>query len=331
MQNENTVQEGEAIRIRNTSIYPGEHVQISLEIAKLPSRTPIEIPIYIYRAKEPGPALLLTAGMHGDEINGVEIVRQMIANKLTIPKRGSVIAIPLLNVYGFLNFSREVPDGKDINRSFPGSPTGSLASRVAHAFSEEVLPIIDLGIDFHTGGGSINNYSQIRCVFGEGNNDELARVFAPSFIINAKLRERSLRHTATKMGKSILVYEGGEALRLSRSPVRDAIRGTLRLMHHLDMIDREDLREMPDTFNQIEPIYIQRSRWIRAKAAGIFRTYARNGSFIEKGQILATITDPFGEFKVNVKATEDAYIVAVNHHPVVNQGDALFHIGFTHE
>ncbi|PJF38251.1 MAG: succinylglutamate desuccinylase, partial [Phototrophicales bacterium] len=174
----------------------------------------------------------------------VEVVRQLIAKELIIPKRGTVIAIPLINIYGFLNFSREVPDGKDINRSFPGSKDGSLASRVAYALSSEVLPHIDVGVDFHTGGGRINNFSQIRCVLDNPQNLDYAQAFAPHFIINAKLRDKSLRHLASKLGKTILVYEGGESQRLNRPPIKEAMRGTLRLMHHLDMIDKDDVAKM---------------------------------------------------------------------------------------
>ena len=143
--------------INSVEIKPGQSRQLSLIISKLPTRTPIDIPVHIFRAKKPGPSILLMAGMHGDEINGVEIIRQMISKKMLKPECGSVVAVPLINIYGFINFSRQVPDGKDVNRSFPGSKTGSLAGRVAHSFMTEIFPQIDFGVDFHTGGGSISN------------------------------------------------------------------------------------------------------------------------------------------------------------------------------
>ena len=317
------------IIIDGVSVAAGEQKQINLNIAKLPSRTSIDTPIFVYRSKKPGKTLLLIAGMHGDEINGVEIVRQLIAKELVVPKRGTVIAIPLLNIYGFLNFSREVPDGKDINRSFPGSKDGSLASRVANAFTTEILPHIDLGLDFHTGGGRINNYSQIRCLLEEGENENYARAFAPHFIINARLRDKSLRALAQKMGKNILVYEGGESQRLNRAPIKEGMRGAVRLMHHLDMIDDEDLMNMRGAERVVEPIVLQRTSWIRAKFSGLFRSFVKNGSMIEEGQIIGSLTDPFGELHHNIVCKQNAHIVAINHQAVVNQGDAIFHIGKT--
>jgi len=317
------------IVIDGVAVAAGEHKQINLNIAKLPSRTSIDTPVFVYRSEKPGKTLLLIAGMHGDEVNGVEIIRQLISKELIIPKRGTVIAIPLLNIYGFLNFSREVPDGKDINRSFPGSKEGSLASRVAHAFTNEILPHIDLGLDFHTGGGRINNFSQLRCLLAEGKNEEYARAFAPHFIINAKLRDKSLRNVAQQMGKSILVYEGGESQRLNRAPVKEGMRGAVRLMHHLDMIDKEDMLKTRIQDVLSEPVILERTSWMRAKFSGLFRSFVRNGSMIEEGQIIGSLTDPFGELHHDIICKQRSHIVAINHQAVVNQGDAIFHLGKT--
>ncbi|AFM04883.1 putative deacylase [Bernardetia litoralis DSM 6794] len=317
------------IVIDGVSIAVGEQKQINLNIAKLPSRTSIDTPVFVYRSKNPGKTLLLIAGMHGDEVNGVEIIRQLIAKELVIPKRGTVIAIPLLNIYGFLNFSREVPDGKDINRSFPGSKEGSLASRVAHAFTNEILPHIDLGVDFHTGGGRINNFSQLRCLLAEGDNEEYARAFAPHFIINSKLRDKSLRNVAQQMGKSIMVYEGGESQRLNRAPVKEGMRGAVRLMHYLDMIDKEDIAKMRGAERVTEPIILERTSWMRAKFSGLFRSFVKNGSLIEEGQVIGSLTDPFGELHHDIICKQCCHVVAINHQAVVNQGDAIFHLGKT--
>lgn len=317
------------IVIDGVSIAVGEQKQINLNIAKLPSRTSIDTPVFVYRSEKPGKTLLLIAGMHGDEINGVEIIRQLISKELIIPKRGTVIAIPLLNIYGFLNFSREVPDGKDINRSFPGSKEGSLASRVAHAFTNEILPHVDLGVDFHTGGGRINNFSQLRCWLEAGDNEKYARAFSPHFIINSKLRDKSLRNVAQKMGKSIMVYEGGESQRLNRAPIKEGMRGAVRLMHYLDMIDKEDMLKMRGADQTVEPIILERTSWMRAKFSGLFRSFVRNGAMIEEGQIIGSLTDPFGELHHDIICKQSCHIVAINHQAVVNQGDAIFHLGRT--
>ncbi len=308
------------MRINGTEIPKGTNTQVNLNIASLPSRTPIDIPINIYRSKEDGPTLLLLAGMHGDELNGVEAIRQMIAKKMLIPRVGTVIAIPLLNVYGFLHFSRQVPDGKDVNRSFPGSKVGSLASRVAFSFMKEVFSHVDYAMDFHTGGGNISNYPQVRCSFDVPKSVELAKIFNSKFIINARVRSRSLRNEFTKKKKVMLVYEGGEALRLQEFAVKEAINGAMRVMTHLGM-HKLSVADVPPS------VIISESHWVRARAAGMFRTDIKNGSQVKKGDVIGSISDPYGEYKISLKSALNGYIIAVNHQPVVNQGDALIHIG----
>jgi predicted deacylase len=306
--------------IAGTSIYPGEEKQILASISKLPTRTPIEIPIIVNRSKKPGPTLLLMGGMHGDEINGVEIVRRMIVNKYHKPDIGATICIPILNIYGFLNFSRQVPDGKDVNRVFPGSKHGSLASQIAYHLSKEILPLIDYGLDFHTGGSRINNYPQVRGQMDVLSNLELANAFASKYIMNAPLREKSFRREAGKLGKTVLIYEAGESLRLRKNAIDEGVNGALRVMKHLGM--RKDAPTL-----KYETIHISSSSWIRANAAGLYHSFVRPGEKIEKGAKIGLITGPFGEFEKSVKSKITGHIIAVNNIPVVNRGDALIHIG----
>ncbi len=308
------------IIIDGTSISPGEQVQINALIGRLPTRTPITIPIFVSRAKKDGPVLLLMAGMHGDETNGIEIVRRAIKNDIYHPDRGTVIAIPVFNVYGFINHSRGLPDGKDLNRSFPGSSTGSLASRVAHFFTTQILPQVDYGIDFHTGGASLNNFPQIRGTFDDEQETALARAFAAPFTIHAPFREKSLRKTASKMGKPILVFEGGQTLRLRKQVVDMGSDGIRRVMKFLDM--RDDAPEPAQ-----ETRILKRTMWIRARMSGMHHTRVRNGEAVKKGEILGYISDPYGQSEKPVKCTENGFIVAINNYPVVNMGDALLHIG----
>ena len=310
----------EFIRICNTEIPKGEHVTIDLEIAKLPSNTTIKIPIHVFRSKRSGPVLLLMAGMHGDEVNGVEIVRRMIREELTIPDRGTVIAIPVLNIYGFINYSREVPDGKDVNRSFPGNRYGSLASRVAYYFLKEIIPHIDYGIDFHTGGGNRFNYPQIRCVLSNPVNAELAKAFSAPLTIDAKYRDKSLRRTAARQGKSIIVFEGGESLRFDHSVTQIAIEGARRVMKHLNMIGRAKIRKE-------ESIILKHSTWIRAPHSGLFKTNIEPGQVIKKNELLGVISDPFGDFDISIKCPRQGIVIGLSHEAVINQGDALVHIG----
>lgn len=301
-------------------IEPGQKLQINALIARLPTRTPINIPVFVARSKVKGPTLLIMAGVHGDETNGVEVLRRVIANKDYIPKKGAVIAIPVFNVYGFINHSRGLPDGKDLNRSFPGSKTGSLASRVAHFFTNEILPQIDYGLDFHTGGASHNNYPQIRAMFDDPKEMELAKVFGAPLIIKSAYREKSLRKTAAKAGKPMLVFEGGETLRLRKNAIDNGVNGILRVMKHLGM--RDDAPPI-----EKEPIFISESTWVRAKYAGLHFAHVRNGSKVEKNQVIGAITGPYGQFEKKVKSPIDGVVIGLNNYPVVNMGDALMHIG----
>lgn len=310
----------EDFTIAGQIIKPGKEKQIMANISRLPTRTPIEIPIVVSRSKKPGPTLLLMAGMHGDEINGVEIVRRLLINKLNKVEVGTTICIPILNIYGFLNFSRQVPDGKDVNRSFPGSRSGSLASQIAYHFSNEILPLIDFGLDFHTGGARINNFPQIRGQMDVVENRKMAEAFGAKFIIHSPLRDKSLRKQAAKKGKNILVYEAGESQRLRKNAVDEGVDGALRVMKHLGM-----RQEAPD---QAYPsIHLSSSSWLRSKAGGLHYSFVRPGQKVEKGQKIGIIAGPFGDFEKSVKSQYDGHIIAVNNNPVVNRGDALVHIG----
>ena len=305
--------------INGQSIPRGADVLTKLNISRLPSGTVIDIPVYVFRAKEEGPTLLLMAGMHGDEINGVETIRRMIRGKMLHPERGSVIAIPILNIYGFLNFSRDVPDGKDVNRSFPGNQKGSLASRVAYTFMQKILPTIDCGIDFHTGGSSRSNFPQVRCLLETPGNLELAKAFGAPFILNASFRPGSLRKEASRKGKTIIVYEAGEALRFDEAGIAEGINGTKRVMQHLGMLGQAPAGE--------EPTVLMRNTWVRARHAGLFRCSVQLGQAVRKNQLLGSVSEPYGETDYKLKSPADGFVIGLNHMPVVNQGDALLHIG----
>ncbi|MEO9964531.1 MAG: succinylglutamate desuccinylase/aspartoacylase family protein [Reichenbachiella sp.] len=308
-------------KIAGVTIAAGEEKQIDAQIAKLPTRTPIDIPVIVSRSVNPGPTLLITGGMHGDEINGIEIVRRIVAKGYNKPLIGTTICIPILNIYGFIHFSRQVTDGgKDINRSFPGTKNGSLASQLAYRLSQDILPLIDHGIDFHTGGARINNYPQIRAMLGDPMNLELAQAFAPRFIINSPFREKSFRKEAANQGKSILVYEGGESLRLRKNAIDEGVNGLLRVMKHLKM--RNDAPEI-----NIPSLMIKKSTWLRARAGGIYHSFFRPGEEVKKGNVVGLITGPFGEFEHPMKSQTSGYVLSINNNPVVNRGDALMNIG----
>ena len=308
------------VTIAGQDIQPGEFKEININIARLPSHTQIDTPIYVSRSAEDGPVLALIAGMHGDEINGMEIVRRILDQGLHQVKRGTVVCMPIINVYGFLNYSRDVPDGKDVNRSFPGTRNGSLASRVAFHLTHQVIPFIDYGIDFHTGGAMRANYPQVRAVLRHDLNVELANAFSAPFTIDAPFRPNSLRKEAARKGKNIIVYEGGESLRFDLPAIEEGVAGTLRLMKHLSMIDSAPA---PREENRV----IWSTSWVRAKHAGLFQPSVKCGQLVHRGEWVGTITDPFGEFKEQVKAHETAYVIGLNFSPVINAGDALMHLG----
>lgn len=308
------------ILIHGTRIGLGEQVLTRLNISRLPSGTVIDIPVHVFRGPEDGPVVLLLAGMHGDEVNGVEIVRRLLRGKALHPQRGTVIAIPVLNIYGFLNFSREVPDGKDVNRSFPGNAAGSLASRVAAAFVKEILPWVDYGIDFHTGGASRANHPQVRCILADAQSARLAEAFGAPFLINAPYRIKSLRKEAAKKGKTIIVYECGESLRLEEAGLRIGMEGALRVLAYLGVQQQALPPSRP-------AVICQQTRWVRAKVAGMFRSRVQLGQLLKKGQLVGTVADPYGEMAVDIHSPFAGYVIGLNHMAVVNQGDALAHVG----
>ncbi|MHA7128681.1 succinylglutamate desuccinylase/aspartoacylase family protein [Algoriphagus namhaensis] len=306
--------------INGEEVLPGETKRITVNIAKLPSHSSIDVSITVSRALEDGPVLLLSGGLHGDEINGVEIVRRIIEKGLNIPKTGTTICIPIINVYGFIHFSRYVPDGKDVNRSFPGNKNGSLAARVAYFLMQEIIPKIDYGIDFHTGGADRTNYPQVRAMMNDVENEDLAKAFGAPFMLHSKYRPKSLRQAAGKRGKRILVYEGGESSRFDEFAIKLGIDGAMRLMHHLKMTDLNP----PMDF---ESLRINKSSWIRAKASGLLQTKLKSGQTIKKNQVVGYITDPFGDFKIPIKSPASGFIIGLNNNPILHQGDAVMHIG----
>jgi predicted deacylase len=308
------------IHINGTNIHPGSSAQVNLNLYQLPTKTIIEIPVYVFRSIKPGPTLLILAGMHGDEINGIEIVRRLITrDDVRNPICGSIIAIPVINIISFLYGSRDLPDGRDLNRCFPGSRNGSLGSRIAFDLMNEIIPQIDFGIDFHTGGAKINNYPQLRCVFSSKTNLDLGKKFSPALIVNSPFRDSTLRKEASKKGKSILVFEGGESSRFDYLSINEGMNGCLRLMKHLKMVDL-DIPNNPT-------VLLNKTSWIRAKSSGLFHTSKTNGSHILKGEIIGMICDPYGEHEEKLLAPFDGYILGINNQPVINQGDALMHVG----
>jgi len=275
---------------------PGENGIVKLNVGKLPSDTRINVQAHVFRGKNSGPTTLVLAGVHGDEINGIEIARRLLkSSKLDKIKAGTVIVIPLLNIYGFINFNRYVPDGKDVNRSFPGTKSGSLASRIARTLTKTILPLVDYIFDFHTGGDSRYNFPQIR--------------------ISKK-----------DMKIPILIYEAGESTRLNARAIDVGYKGLLNCLVHLGYLSEADSFTMAR-----RRFLIKKTTWIRASFSGIFLWSQGSGAMVYKGEKLGTINDPNGQKSISVVTKINGILIGHNNASVVNQGDALFHLGYDYE
>jgi len=315
------------LNILGNEIALGERKTINFNLANLYTSTKVEIPVIVERSKNPGPTVLITAGIHGDEINGVEVVRQLIQHKINRPARGTIICIPVLNVFGFLSMDRNFPDGRDLNRVFPGRSKGSLASQFAYQFTHEILPNIDLCLDFHTGGASRFNAPQIRVASENKEALELAKIFKAPFTKISKNIAHTYRSTCAKMNIPILLFEGGKSQNIDKNVATEGLEGTKRVLSHLNMLNKSFDPTTPENKN----ITILSSRWIRAKHSGLFHNEVACGSFVNKGDVIATITDPYGKMNHKVKTGNDGYIISTNEAPIVYQGDAIFHISNSYE
>ena len=300
----------------------GESAKLSFNVAKLHTQNSIDVPIIIERSKKPGPTVLITGGIHGDEVNGVEIVRQIIAKGINKPKIGTIICIPVINVFGFIHMDREFPDGRDLNRVFPGIKGGSLASRVAFKLVSEIIPHADFIMDFHTGGAGRFNAAQIRIINKEPSLKELAKIFAPPFVLYSKNIDKSFRKTCHKLGIPILLFEGGKSFHIDTTITNTAVNGAKRILHHFGMLGPKFKVSQPKR----KSIFILQSRWVRAKYSGMFKPSAKLNSQVKKDDVLGHITDPYGEFNHAVKAPHKGYVINVNESPIIYQGDAIFHI-----
>ncbi|WP_298556658.1 succinylglutamate desuccinylase/aspartoacylase family protein [uncultured Algibacter sp.] len=310
------------LTILGETVKPGESKEVNFDVANLHTSSPVNIPVIIERSKKPGPTVFFTAGIHGDEVNGVEIVRQLIAKGINKPKCGTIICMPVINIFGFINLKREFPDGRDLNRVFPGSKTGSLAGRVAYKLMQDIIPHVDLIIDFHTGGSGRFNAPQLRYSKENKELNDLAKVFGAPFVLYSKNLSKSFRTTCYKLGKPLLLFEGGKSFHIDDIVTNSGVNGSKRVLKHLGMLKTVFKSSKPKK----ETVFINESKWQRAKYSGMFKASVAIGSLVEKDDILGNITDPYGKFNYFVRASNTGYIINVNESPIVYQGDALFHI-----
>lgn len=307
-------------RLGASGIAPGERATVDLPVSTLSNHSHVTLPVHAVHGAAPGPVIFLSGAIHGDEIQGVEIIRRILNHPALMALRGTLLAVPIVNSFGFLNHTRYMPDRRDLNRCFPGSDRGSLASLVADIFFREVVLKCQYGIDFHSAALHRSNLPQIRLAAGEPELLKLAQAFAPPVILVSKLREKSLRLSAGQAGVKVLLYEGGEALRFDEASIDAAVRGTLRVMAHLGMIEPQP-RKL-----SAEPVFSDSSQWVRAPESGILHTMRRTGDRVGKREVIGVVADPLGTSSVPLVAGEDGIIVGRTNLPILNRGDAVFHI-----
>ena len=284
------------VSIGGTDIPPGGRLFVDLPVANLYTHTSLNMPVQVVNGRQPGPTLFVSAAIHGDELNGVEIVRRLLAQK-------------------------SLPDRRDLNRSGPGSAKGSVASRLAHTFAEQIILQSDYGIDMHTGAQHRANLPQIRANLDDPATLQMAQAFNVPLMINAQVRDGSLRGFAAENNIPTLLYEAGEALRFDEVSIRAGLRGVLNVMRHLDMLPARKRQIQP-----AESLIATSTNWVRAAASGIVRSRVKLGQRVAKGALLATISDPFGEVETAIEAPCSGIIIGNTNLPLAHEGDALMHI-----
>jgi predicted deacylase len=307
------------ITVGDVTVRPGRKVQIELPFARIITGATESLPVVVINGRAAGPVVWLSAAVHGDELNGMQIIREVLRRLDAKSVRGAVIAVPIVNPLGFLLQSRYLPDRRDLNRHFPGSPRGSTASRLAHLFMSEIVSHCSVGIDLHTATNHRINLPQLRADIDDAETLKLARAFGAPFTIKARARDGSLRQAATELGKKVLLYEAGQAHRFDEDAVDTGYLGVMRTLRKMGMIDARLPRVNPTTL-------IRRTRWIRARRGGIAELKVRLGEWVEEGQTVASISDAFGNRATRVRATHTGWIIASTVRPLVNLGEALVHI-----
>jgi len=310
----------EPLVIQRRNVVPGSRVTLELPLAQLYTHTPLTLPVHIVRGRTDGPRLFVCAAIHGDELNGVEIIRRLLRHASLRRLRGTLLAIPIVNVYGVIQHTRYLPDRRDLNRAFPGQGGGSLTARLAHLFMNEIVEKCTHGIDLHTGAIHRSNLPQIRADMEDEITARLAHSFGVPVIINADVRDGSLREAAAEHGVTMLLYEAGEALRFDELSISAGVRGILNVMRELGMLAGK-LRTQTT-----EPFVARTSAWVRAPTSGILRAIVPLGAHIKRHDVMGYIADPFGEAEIEVRAPSGGIVIGRTNIPLVHEGEALFHV-----
>jgi predicted deacylase len=309
-----------AIKVGDLVVQPGERATVRLPVADLYTGTSLSMPVHVVCGRRDGPVLFVSAAIHGDELNGVEVIRRLLKRRALSSIRGTLLAVPIVNVHGFLDQSRYLPDRRDLNRSFPGSRKGSVAARMAHTFMNEIVDKAHFGIDLHTGAINRSNLPQIRGNLDDDATLQLAKAFGTPVIVNSNVRDGSLRQCAADKGMPMLIYEAGEALRFDELCIRAGLRGTLNAMRHIGMLP------LSKKTSPVSPVLADSTSWVRAPESGIVIPRVELGSRVMAGQLLAIIGDPVSDEEVQVEAPFDGIIIGQSKLPLAHEGDALFNV-----
>ena len=310
-----------AFDFNGTPIAPGQLARLEVPVARLPNGTWLALAVMVMHGVKRGPTMWLSGAVHGDELNGVMIVDQLVQRLDPLTLSGTVLAVPVVNGFGLIHGSRYLPDRRDLNRCFPGSKRGSLGSRLAYLFSQLVISRCDLGIDFHSGSNGRNNLPQIRCDLDHEKTRQLALAFGAPLALHASVRDGSLRSHAMKLGKPALVYEGGEANRLDDGAINAGVEGTLRVMAKVGLIAKSRSRS-PGRPSRL----LRSSSWVRASRSGFCRMRIRLGAVVKVGELVAEIVDPALGTRVEVRSTRAGLAIGQAVDSLVMAGDALLHI-----
>jgi hypothetical protein len=313
----------QSIQIDGVTVKPGERKTIDLKIGKLYTHSELIMPVQVWCGRQSGPVLFISAAIHGDELNGVEIIRRLLKVKALERLKGTLITVPIVNLHGFINHSRYLPDRRDLNRSFPGSSSGSIAGRLANIFMNEIVKKATHGIDLHTGAINRSNLPQIRANLDDPQTLRMAQEFGAPLMLNSNLRDGSLRAAAVKKGIPILLYEAGEALRFDEVSIRAGVKGIIHVMRHLGMLPQSRRKSE----RKIKPVLARSSFWVRAPHSGIFRSLVSDGQRVHAHKtLIGVVSDPFGESDVEVYSPSSGIVIGQMKMPLVNEGEALFHI-----
>ena len=301
-------------------VLKGTTVTINIELPKL-YNTPTQLPVRVIRGKEDGPIVFISAAIHGDELNGIEIIRRLRKLEILENLKGTIILVPIVNIYGVMNLSRYLPDRRDLNRNFPGSQKGSLAARIADIFFTEIVKKCDLGIDLHTASIHKSNLPQIRTNLNNKYTFRLATAFEAPLVLHSELRDGSLRAVAQEAGVPILLYEAGEALRFDEQSIRIGVKGIVNVL-----IANGMLPDVSNSKSKKFPVVVRHSAWLRSTNSGIIRTVKGLGDTVREGEIIAYINEPLDENIYEILAPYSGIIIGKSEMPLIQEGDAIFHI-----